>query len=220
MKTSPVTIALVAVASSLATVGTIELLRGSRPVSPASAIGPPPESSAALAARGSEPLVPATRAVDQSTAYEDRLVELERRIAALEFGSSSRRAPVTSATSELPPEGDLRDLVLDWVTEERETRRRAQELEEEERRRKEREFEARFRAHMLAQEHDLADWQEKKLAEVFLAVQERSAEVERGIDPLTDDPEQVEARWIEFDEWAERYEREELGELNDLFGGG
>ena len=226
MKTSPVTVALVAVASSLATVGIIELLRGARPGSqPALAVEPPPGSSAALAPRGVEPPVLKTRALDQPpgyTGYEDRLAELERRLAALELGSTSGRAPVPSATwatSELPPQDDLRDLVLDWVAEEREARWRAEVLEEEEGRRKQQEFETRFHAYMLAQEHDLADWQEDKLAEVFLEVEVRRMEIEEDIDPLTDDPEEVEARWVEFDEWAERYEREELGELYDQISG-
>jgi len=65
---------------------------------------------------------------------------------------------------------------------------------------------------MIAQEHELEDWQEDLLAEVFLAVEERRSEVEEGIDPLTEDPEEVERRFVEFDEWAETYSREHLGE--------
>ncbi len=226
MKTSLITVALVTVATSLATVGIIELLRGARPGSqPDLAVEPPPGSSAALAPRGVEPVVSATHALDQPpgyTAYEDRLLELERRLAALELGSTSRRAPVpsaTAATGELPPQDDLRDLVLDWVAEEREARWRAEELQEAEDRRKEQEFDARFHAYMLAQEHDLADWQKDKLAQVFLEVEVRRVEIEEDIDPLTDDPEEVEERWVEFDEWAEQVEKEELGELYDQISG-
>ena len=43
---------------------------------------------------------------------------------------------------------------------------------------------------------------------------------ELTLDPLTDDPEEVEARWVEFDEWADQYERDEMGqELFDLIRG-
>jgi len=208
-------VVLVAVASSLATVGAIELLRGSPPGSRSSAaLEPPPEPPAALAPRGVGPLVPAARAPDQPTDYEARLIELERRMSALELASTARRRPETSATGELPPQDELRELVLDWVAEEREARSRARGLEEEEGRRKELEFKARYQAHMLAQEHGLARWQEDEFAELFLETRVRAEEIEKSIDPRADDPEEVEARWAEFDEWVEQRERELTARLD------
>ena len=199
VKTSPVAVALLAVASSLAAVGTIELLRGPRPASE-----PPPDSSAALAPRGVEPLVPEMRALDPSLGQEDRLAELERRVAALELSATSRREPVTSDTQALSPGDDLRDLVLDVVAEDRETRRRAEELEGEEDLRKELEFTALQQAHSLAQEHGLVLWQQKILFELFLEIETRRAEVGEDMNPLKADPEEFERRWAEFDAWADQ----------------
>ncbi len=221
---TPVTVALVAVVSSLATVGALELLRGSRSGSQrALAVEPRTESAEAPAPREIEPLVSptrATRALDPPTEYADRLAELERRIAELELGSTSRRAAVDSATDEPPAGDDLRELVLDWVAEEREARWRAAELEEEEGRRTELEFETRFSAHMLAEEHDLLAWQEAKLAEVFLEIETRRREIDESFDLTVDDPREVEARYDEFDEWAEERLREGLGpELFEVIHG-
>jgi len=42
----------------------------------------------------------------------------------------------------------------------------------------------------------------------------RTEEIERSIDLQTDDPEEVEARWAEFDEWVDQRERELTARLD------
>ena len=63
---------------------------------------------------------------------------------------------------------DLRALVLEWVSEEREVRGRATQLEHEAERLKELQFGARAQALAFAQEHGLVEWQQEKFAELFL----------------------------------------------------
>ena len=75
-------------------------------------------------------------------------------------------------------------------------------------RRTEREWDARYGAHLFALEHHLAKWQEEKFAELYLAIKERELEIEAGIDMSSDDPGEIEARFVEFDEWCEQRERE------------
>ena len=186
------TVALVAVASSIATVGALELLRGARP---ARAIEPETEPAA-------------TRVLYRATGNPDRLAELERRIAALELDRVSLRTPVSPESGPPPSQDDLRNLVLELLAAEREAGSHSDELEREQERRKEREFDARYHALMFAKEHGLADWQRERFAQLFIETAERTAEIEGSIDPLIDDPEAVEARWIEFDEWVDRRERE------------
>ena len=151
---------------------------------------------------------------DQPTEYAERLVELERRLAALELGSASGRMPVTATDDELPPEHALRELVLDWVADDREARRQAEELEGEEERRKQLEFDARYQALMMAQEHGLASWQRDKFAELFIEIGQRAQEIEQDVDLQADDPEEVEARWVEYDEWVDQLERELTARLD------
>ena len=204
---SLITVALVAVASSLVTVGTIELMRSSPTLSrSAMAIDSPAQDFEDQVAHGVEPPVSATLALPPE--YEHRLRELEQRLAALELGSSSNRVPVAPDTGELPGEDDLRELVLGWVAEEREARSHAVERTGEEELRSKREYEARFTAHMFAEEHGLDDWARDEFAELFLKTAQRTAEIEASIDISEDDPEEVEARWIEFDQWVEQLERE------------
>lgn len=212
MKTPLVPVALVAVASSLATVGTVELLRSPPVVALEPAASPP----TARAPRGDEDAVRMMRPADPPAelthrlagAYEDRLAELERRITVLELDAASARTPVTPVTNEPSDQQELRDLVLDWVAEEREARSRDAALEGEDARRKEIEFQSRQQAFAFAQEHGLGQWQQDEFAALFLEMGIRADEIERSIDLAHDDPEEVERRWTEFDEWIERRERE------------
>ena len=41
-----------------------------------------------------------------------------------------------------------------------------------------------------------------------VSLRERQEAIQASLDPLTDDPAEVEARWEEFDEWIDRRERE------------
>ena len=205
MKSSPIRVVVIAVTSSVATVAAVELLREARPVSqPAVAVGQP----VAARAPDAEPLVPAPRAPDPPADYEQRLAELERRLAALELASSRQPASTTSAREKVPAEDELRERVLRWVAEDREALGRSTELEAEAKRRTEREWDARYGAHLFALEHHLAKWQEEKFAELYLAIKERELEIEAGIDMSSDDPGEIEARFVEFDEWCEQRERE------------
>ena len=67
---------------------------------------------------------------------------------------------------------------------------------------------------MLAQEHGLEAWQEEKFAELFLEMGKRSDEIDASIDPAKDDPKEVEARWLAYDEWVDRRERELTEQLD------
>jgi len=201
-------VVLVSALTSLATVAAVELLREPRVDAAAGAaagratvrpVAPRPESRETLAPAVRVPLPP-------PDGWEARLVELERRMSSLE--STRQAAPTAPPPVDLPSRSELRDLVLDWVAQEREARGQARELEQEDEKRAKLEFDARFQAHMLAQEHGLAEWQEKEFAALFLEIGERTAEIEAGIDPAVDDPREVEARWVEFDEWVDQRERE------------
>lgn len=224
MKSSTTLVVAVAVVSSVATVAAIELLRGSRPVGqPALAVEQPIATSAARALREVEALPPATQALDPLAGYEDRLAELERRLAALERAPTRQPASTASTSEELPPEEELRDLVLAWVAEDREALGRSEKLDAEAKERAERAFDARYQARMVALEHGLANWQEEKLAELYLEIGERTDEIEDSIDLSSADPAEIEARWVEFDEWAEQRERDVCSLVdpalyNKLFG--
>jgi len=102
-------------------------------------------------------------------------------------------------------------MVLSWVAEDRAERGRASHVAAAARKLKEQEFSARYQAHMLALEHDLPQWEEDKLFAIFLEIGRRSKEVEAQIDPMTQDPAEVEALWEEFDRWVEQFERNEMG---------
>ncbi len=207
MKGSTILVVGVAVVSSVATVAASELLRGSRSASQSAlAVEQPIATSAARASREVEPLPPAT--LDPLAGYEDRLAELERRLAALESAPTRQLAAAVSSAEGLPPRDELRDLVLAWVAEDREARGRSEELDAEAKRLAERGFDARYGAHLVALEHGLAKWQEEKFAEHYLETVERRDEIEDSIDLSSGDPAEIEARWVEFDEWCEQRERE------------
>ena len=211
-------IVLVAVASSLVTTAAIELVRGeARPAvadieaQPVAQETPP---------RGAEHLeAPAPSAAPlQAPDWTARLDDLERRIAALELRTEPGRTPVEATAS---AEGDeLRELVLAWVAEEREARAHAQQIENEEAQLKDLEFGTRLNARVLAEEHELPEWQETRLADVFLEIELRRRELENDIDSRTDDPLEAERRFVEFDEWADQRLEEELGAdlISEMFG--
>lgn len=201
-------VVLLAVASSVVTVGAIELLRGARPASRPAGEGEEPSGPVApLAAREVEPLAPAAQPPALPAGLEDRLAELERRLDALER-DRTREPVATSSTGELPAGDELRRQVLDWVAEDSKARARAAELEKESTKRSELEFQARFQAHTFALEHDLARWQEEKFAQLYLEIAERDKAIADSIDLASADPAEVEARYAEFDEWVDQRERE------------
>lgn len=199
-------VVLVSAVTALATVGAIELLRESRASS--AAVRGVERSPARQPQASVETLAPPARVPVPPAEWEERLAELERRLGDLELAPTRQPASTASPPGDLPSRGELRDLVLDWVAQEREARGQARELEQEDEKRAQLRFEARFQAHMFAEEHGLAEWQEKEFATLFLEIGERTAEIEAGIDPAVDDPREVEARWVEFDEWVDRRERE------------
>jgi len=197
------------------TVATVELLRSPRnetrvaesvdAVTP-SVAAPTSEPLRTPGVRESSAALPMAGSVDR-----DRLRELERRIEALEAEPRSRRVPLDAPDDALPPAEELRDLVLTWIAEERDERAAARELEGERDQLTAMEFEARYRAFTYKEEHDLTDWEEAKLVEIFVAVEKRRREVEASFDLSEAVPAKVEARWVEFDEWAEQYERDAMG---------
>ena len=128
--------------------------------------------------------------------------------------TSSHDASPSSSGGDLPGEKDLRDLVLEWVDEEREARRRAQKLLGEDKRRQELEYGARHQAFMLAQEHGLPQWQENEFAELFLEMALRAEEIDKSIDLATADPKEVERLYAEYDAWVDRRERELTARLD------
>ena len=67
----------------------------------------------------------------------------------------------------------------------------------------------------------LGEYNVEKLKEGLPIVVE-TGEMEESIDPMTDDPELLEARWVEFDEWAEQRYQEILGPqlVEEIFGHG
>ena len=213
-------LALVAVAltSSAATVAFVELLR---PADRGAEV-PAARGEVARAVEVPDPAPETARLLPAypSTAEQDeRFRLLEERLAALEAAARDPRRPVPERGTPgpaVPPEAadDLRALVLGWVEEDRDARRRLREQEEQANERTELEFEARYRAFDLAQRLELTDWERDRLYEVVLAVETRRREVEESID-MRMDPAEVEAQFVAFDEWAEEYERAELGDLYD-----
>jgi len=218
VNTSPVTIALLAVASSLATVATFELLRGSPLAVPAtSVVEARPLSPTAGRTHEAEPHnVEVLSAVDpahgQPTNFQIRLAELELRIAALEVDPRPARESESTKVEAQRQKTELRTLVLDWIAEEREDRRRAELLKNEQDRLTGLEFSSRYRANELAEQFNLADWEVNKLVDLFLEIEARRKEVEEGLDFGTVDPDEFEARWTEFDEWADQRYLDMLGQ--------
>ena len=215
MKMSPVTVVLVSVVSSLVTVGTIELLRGP---APADAPAPVAESTgkvraaaqedarpAAVLLAPAEPELPESRS--QGADLSERLAALERRMA--EFESSvTARTPAIPPAPKLAEDEAMREVVFDWIAEEREVRKRDQVVADEQAKQSAMEFKARYQALELARLHNLEDWQQERWAELFLTMREREREILADIDIERDDPAEVEARWEEYDEWVDGLERE------------
>jgi hypothetical protein len=211
---SLLTVALVAVASSLATVGAIEFLRGLES-NPAQVRAVEPRAEGGADPRGSlrRPLESPSRAPVRTPTGEDRLANFERRLSDLEQWSNSPRTPLDDSADfgEGGRKKALRALVLGWVEEDREFRRLSEEQQAAENRRKEREFSTRMEAHFLALEHGLLEWEQELLAGVLFEIETRREEVEGAIDPRKDDPAEAEQRFVEFDEWANQRLQDELG---------
>lgn len=149
----------------------------------------------------------------------ERVETLERRLAALEadpHGTTDRpvRLAVSLPESERLPEtrSALRELVRGWDDAAREERRAWEEAAERTRREREIEFDARYEALLLARELELPDWRRDEIAQAFMAIEGRRWEIEQSIDPLIDDPLDIEEQWIEFDQWADGYPGQVLGE--------
>jgi len=202
---------LVGVASALATLLAVELVRGG----PARADGARPAPAGASEVRGEPGVAPpaalaplAERAPASDADARRRLDALEERMAAVE--ALLRRRPLEREKGAEAPEGggELRRLVFDWIAEEREERDRERAARSQLDRRAQLEFDAGFQALMFAREHDLLDWQRERFEELFLEIGERSRAIQETTDPATDDPAEVEARWVAFDEWVDGRERE------------
>lgn len=153
----------------------------------------------------------------------ERVADLERRVEALERALASRRAVAPAAGVEPPGEEALRERVLAWVAEDRAQRAADEAREAEDAQLRQLEFGARYRARTLAHEHDLTTAQEESLVELFVEVEQRRRAIEAAIDVATDDPDEVEARWLVFDEWADQREREVTAQVStalyeDLYG--
>jgi hypothetical protein len=196
-------LAVVAVLSSLVTVGALELLGAPRA-----------ERAAASPAEGPDPIHVRTPAVPSAPQprvepndHEERLEDLERRLAALEQSLSARREAPDASDEELPSEEELRDLVLSWVAEDQAAQALTANQQAQQQKQRQLEFDARYQAHMFAREHGLEKWQEDEFAKLFLQVGVRAAQINANIDPA-EDPAAVEARWEAFDEWVDQLERE------------
>lgn len=61
---------------------------------------------------------------------------------------------------------------------------------------------------MFALKYGLAKWQEEKFAELEFELMERDAAIHESIDFSSADPEEVEARFSELDQYEERRKRE------------
>lgn len=144
---------------------------------------------------------------------EERLAAIELRIEALERTLAARREPTTLDAGAVDEER-LRERVLDWIAQDHAQRARDEAREAEDAQRREIEFDARYRARTMTHEHDLTTAQEESLVELFVEVEERRRAVEANIDIATDDPDEVEARWLVFDEWADRREREVTAQVS------
>ena len=206
MKANLGLVLIVAVASSLVTAGVLELLRAAPRTVPVEARVPDREPSPSTPAPA--PLQPAA---GSSGPGQERLAEIERRLAAIELALQTSRAPVTADGAAMDEREALRTQVLDWVAADRERRRREAERDEEEERRKEHELDVRVEAHRFAQEHGLSTWQEEKLVQVWLEIEARRKELEESVDPLTAVAEDVERQFAEFEAWMRRRVEEELG---------
>lgn len=209
----------VSVLSSLTTLAVMTWL-GSRDVRADGEPRPVTASSQPSAVRVAEPndplVAPSSEGASGPSVSDIRLAELERRVSALEasgtsesVGNGGRRALAGEPSN---AEGEaLREQVLGWIAEEREARRAEQARQDEADRARDLKFQVDYTSLKMAKEHGLADWQQTRLAEVFLEIETRRREIDEGIDPRTQDPAEIEARWEEFDTWADARFREELG---------
>ena len=224
MKDSLPTIVVTAFTSSILTALAFQLLQTDRSGDRVAA-GPPYRGTSTatredaldpeLRTSASAARSPATSAIVATSSLGDlRFEELERRLKQLE--SDPRRQPVgTSPDSNLVWTGEfesIREQVLDWVAEDREARRIDEEAEERARLEKELRFDADYEALMFAQDHELPDWRREQLGDLFFEIELKQHDYEASIDPLVDDPAQVEAGWVEFEQWSDQLLLDALGE--------
>lgn len=215
VKPPPLAVALLAMLTSLVTVSAIELWRCPAPATGAAWVPQPLlERTVPLRSPAGEPVSDSASIPSraQTTFAEARLIALEQRLAQLEQSLSAQRLPAAPTLTEPEREEELRQRVLDWIEQEREARRQAEQSRKEQEGSKQRDFDTRYSAHILALEHDLAEWEEEQLAKVLLEIEIRREEIEGLIDPLTDDPKEVEQRFVEFDQWSEQRLLGELGQ--------
>ncbi len=211
---SRLSVALVAILSSVTTVAAIEFLRVKPQTTPAIAGGLGPGEA------GAESLRLAVRDGTPATPGKERFAELERRIAALELEAQAVRAPVALADAKEPPTSEeLRALVLGWVDDEREARAQAEQLAAQHERQRILEQGAKHEARSLALEHTLTQGEEEAIWKLLLEVELRREALEAELDPRPEDPEEFERRWAEFDEWAGQRYRGQLGQslVDELF---
>ena len=220
MKSPLVPALLAAIVSSLTTVGLLEVLRA--PHAPSALLQPSRTTRAVEEQSPSAPSEPPRDSVRQrplvDATFEERLAELDRRIAALEVDGPPTRTALTNESAAPPARDELRKLVLDWVNQEREERNVAAKRAAEQAAADQHEFSARYRAHTIALEHGLTSMEEQRLVDVFITVQTKAEELDASIDRANSDPADVEALFEEFDRWAEQYEREQLADLWDRVG--
>ncbi len=206
-------VVLLSAITSVVTLGAFELLRENR-------AGPPTRASpgTSRARRTSVPetvgtsLDAANSEPDGARVDPEDLVELARRIEALErrLAASERSTVRAPLEQRRKADSDLREIVLEWVAEERAQRQREGAEQAHEAERRQLEFEAEMQALMLAKEHGLQVWEERQLVELFLEIETRRLEIEQSLEPGLDDPREVERRFEEFDLWADRRYRERL----------
>ena len=214
MQLTPAKVVLIAVASSLATAGALELFSAKPRTAPVESLARSPSPS--LPPKAAALLDPAT-SVPLAPDFGGRLRLLEERIDALERPRA--RQPVSPAADTRNGD-DLRALVMDWIAEEREARRLQAELAAEEENRTQRDFDIRVGAKAMAEEHGLSDHERESLVTLRIEVEDRRAELESAVDPRTSDPAEVERSWVDFEEWMKRRAVEELGpgRAAELFG--
>lgn len=210
VKHSTFHLVIVGVASSLATVGVLELWRSGSPGEQGQVAESVDQSSLASRVADARNSRLGQSSSHRSADRDEHLSVLEARIRKLESPPIDRRRPVEWEAMPEPDadaQSELRDLVLGWVAEEREAQVQAKEdawLEEQT-------FIARATARRTAEKYGLAASEEAKIVEILVDVEVRRRETELSFEMDTLDPDEFEARWLEFDNWADEHLREGMG---------
>lgn len=208
MKLNLANVAFIAISSSVATVWGLDFLRPSSAEEQAAlALDTPSEETFVADLAIVERATRMSSPPGSATEFSERMAEFEARLAELERVARSSREPAGSVTEELPPRDDLRSLVLGWVSEERDAQERAREeawLDE-------RLFGARASARKTAEKYGLSESEEARIVEVLVDVEVRRRQTELSFDLERVDPAVFEARWEEFDDWADEHLREGMG---------